>query len=121
VKFLAILSLLLLALAPARAEGKKLLIFAMLTQDTPVELADGAKWMMDKGDAFPVVMFKDQQTKLVLQLAGTTFLIPAANVRVLQEKEVTEEVLVAYRRNVASYIDGKTKKWRSSASGVQEN
>ena len=74
----------------------------------------------DKGDAFPVLMFKDQQTKMVLQLAGTSFLIPTANVRVLEEKEVTEEVLAAYRRNVASYIDGKSKKWRASAAGTTE-
>ncbi len=115
-KLLTFFGILLLAAANLRAEGKKLLLFAMLTADTPVELADGAKWMMDKGDAFPVVMFKEQQTKLVLQLAGTTFLIPAANARVLEEKEVTEEVLAAYRRNVTSYIEGRTKKWRAAAT-----
>lgn len=108
----------MLAAGSAQAQGKKFLLFAMLTQDTPVQLEDGAKWMMDKGDAFPVIKFRDQQTKLVLQLAGTSFLIPAANVRVLEEKEVTEEVLAAYRRNVASYIDGKSKKWQAAASGV---
>ena len=43
-----------------------------------------------------------------------------ANVRVLEEKEVTDEVLTAYRRNVASYIDGKSKKWQAAASGVTE-
>ena len=119
-KFATLLSILLLALASANGAGKKPMLFAMLTKDTPVELADGAKWMMDKGDAFPVVMFKEQQTKLVLQLAGTTFLIPAANVRVLDEKELTEEVLTAYRRNVASYIDGKSKKWQAAAAGKPE-
>ena len=114
------LSILLLTFASAEAAGKKLLLFAMLTKDSPVELEDGARWMMDKGDAFPVLMYKEERTKIVLQLAGTTFLIPAANVRVLEEKEVTEEVLAAYRRNVASYIDGKSKKWRASASGTTE-
>jgi hypothetical protein len=113
----------MLALAsahPADAPRKKLLLFAMLTQDTKVELEDGATWMMDKGDAFPVVMYKEAGTKLVLQLAGTSFLIPVANVRVLEEKEVTDEVLTAYRRNVASYIDGKAKKWQAAASGTAE-
>ena len=119
-KLFTILSILVLHCAPALAEGKKLLLFALLTQDTPVELADGGKWMMDKGDAFPVVMYKEQRTKLVLQLAGTSFLVPATNVRVLEEKEVTDEILAAYRRNVASYIDGKSKKWRSVVSGTPE-
>lgn len=105
---------------PAEGASKKLLLFAMLTQDTPVELEDGAKWLMDKGDAFPVVMYKEAGTKLVLQLAGTSFLIPVANVRVLEEKELTAEVLAAYRRNVASYIDGKSKKWQAAASGTTE-
>lgn len=123
VKLLTFFYLLTFALSSAHladAAGKKLLLFAMLTQDTPVDLEDGAKWMMDKGDAFPVVMYKEAGTKLVLQLAGTTFLIPVANVRVLEEKEVTEEVLTAYRRNVASYIDGKSKKWQAAAQGTEE-
>jgi hypothetical protein len=120
VKLAIVLSALLLAFVSADGAGKKPVLFAMLTQDTPVQLEDGAKWMMDKGDAFPVIMFKEQQTKLVLQLAGTRFLVPAANVRVLEEEEVTEEVLAAYRRNVASYIDGKSKKWQAAAKGVPE-
>lgn len=123
VKIVTLFGALILGLwsaASADAAGKKLLLFAMLTQDTRVELEDGAKWMMDKGDAFPVVMYKEAGTKLVLQLAGTTFLIPTANARVLEEKEVTEEVLAAYRRNVASYIDGKSKKWQEAAQGTAE-
>lgn len=116
-KIATFLSILLFAFVSANGASKAPVLFAMLTKDTPVELEDGAKWMMDKGDAFPVVMFKEQQTKLVLQLAGTSFLIPAANVRVLTEKELTEEVLAAYRRNVASYIDGKSKKWQAAAAG----
>jgi hypothetical protein len=103
--------------APAQFTGKKPLLFAMLVEDTPVDLADGARWMMDKGDAFPVVMFKEQQTKLVLQLAGTTFIVPAKNAYVLDEKDLTEEVLMAYRRNVATYLDGKAKKWRANMPG----
>ena len=119
-KALTLFSILFLTFASAEAAGKKLLLFAMLTKDTPVELEDGATWMMDKGDAFPVIMFKEQQTKMLLQLAGTTFLIPAANVRVLEEKEVTEGILAAYRRNVASYIDGKSRKWRAAVTGTPE-
>ena len=116
-RLFAFLILALAALAPAQAPKKKPLVFALLVQDTPVELADGAKWMMDKGDAFPVVMFREQQTKIVLQLAGTTFLVDAKNARVLDEKEVTEELVAVYRRNVASYLDGKAKKWREGVTG----
>ncbi len=119
-KSATLFSILFLIFASADGAGKKLLLFGMLMKDSPVELEDGATWMMDKGDAFPVIMFKEQQTKIVLQLAGTSFLIPAANVRVLEEKEVTEEVLAAYRRNVASYLDGKSKKWRATVTGVAE-
>ncbi|MEA3211771.1 MAG: hypothetical protein QOE70_4828 [Chthoniobacter sp.] len=115
-----ILALLFSALAPAYAEGKKVVLFAMLLEETPVQLADGAKWLMDKGDAFPVLQFKDQQTVLVLQLAGTQFLVPAKNVRVLEEDEVTDEVMAAYRRNVVNYLEGKVKKWRAAAKGKSE-
>jgi hypothetical protein len=102
----------LLALSTASASGKKIVLFGVLTQDTPVELADGARWMMDKGDSFPVLMFKEQQTKVVLQLAGTNFMTEAANVRILEERDITDEILASYRRNVANYLDGKAKKWR---------
>lgn len=116
VKPLALLCFLFLAFASAHAQGKKPLIFALLTRDTPVELADGGKWMMDKGDAFPVVMFKEQHTKMVLQLAGTSFMVPIDNARVLEEKEVTEDLLIVYRRNVANYLESKAKKWQAAAA-----
>jgi len=116
--FLILIFLAFASLAQAQAPGKKPLVFAVLTEDTPVELADGARWMMDKGDAFPVIMFKEQHTKLILQLAGTTFMFATKSARVLDEKELTEELVSAYRRNVAIYIDGKSKKWRDSVSGV---
>ncbi len=117
-RLFVILFLALAVLATAQAPSKKPLVFALLLEDTPVELADGAKWMMDKGDAFPVIMFKEAGTKLVLQLAGTSFMVAAKNARVLDEKEVTEELVSVYRRNVASYLDGKAKKWREAVSGA---
>jgi hypothetical protein len=121
VRFATVISIFFLLVASAEATGKKLLLFAMLTKDTPVELEDGATWMMDKGDAFPVVKYKEAGTKVILQLAGTSFLIAVENVRVLEEPEVTDEVLAAYRRNVASYIDGKSKKWRAGVEGTDAN
>jgi hypothetical protein len=65
--FTILFSVLLFAVASALAEGKKIVLFAVLTEDTPVTLAEGPQWNMDKGDAFPVLMFKEQQTKVVLQ------------------------------------------------------
>jgi hypothetical protein len=91
---------------------KHFILYAMLTADTPVQLSDGARWMMDKGDTFPIVMFKDQQTKLVLQLAGTTFMTGAENVKIVEEKDVTPEQLATYRTNVQHYLDSQAAKWK---------
>ena len=101
------------AAAPAQAkEKKRIVLYATMLENTPVSLEDGARWMMDKGDTFPLLMFKEQQTQVVLQLAGTRFMIPASRVRILDEKETTAEMLATYRRNVDSYLEGKAKKWR---------
>ena len=64
VKFFCLLAIALLASLPAAdAQAKKrYILYATLLDDTPVELSDGANWMMDKGDSFPLLMFKDQQT-----------------------------------------------------------
>lgn len=117
-KYFAIfLTALIAAAGMVSAEAGKVLIFAVLIDDTPVELEDGAKWLMDKGDAFPVLMFKEQRTKAVLQLVGTSFLIDTKHIRVVEEKDVNEEILTSYRRNVSNYLDGRVKKWRAVASG----
>jgi hypothetical protein len=93
-----------LVLAPAAAaEKKRYILYATVIADTPVDLEDGSRWMMDKGDSFPLLMFKEQQTKVVLQLAGTSFWI-------LDQKQVTDEVIASYRRNVQTYIDGTSEK-----------
>ena len=47
----ALLIPLLYACATAQAGDFKL--YAVLTEDTRVELSDGAVWQMDKGDVFP--------------------------------------------------------------------
>jgi hypothetical protein len=104
----------LISTSGALAEGKAIVLFATMTEDTPVTLADGAQWMMDKGDSFPVLMFKEQQTKVLLQLAGTNFLAPMTSVRILEENQITSEELAAYRRNVVNYLEGKVKKWRQA-------
>jgi hypothetical protein len=106
----------ILACTAQAGEKKHFVLYAMLTADTPVQLAEGQRWMMDKGDTFPVVMFKEQQTKVVLQLAGTTFMAPAANVQVIEEKDVTAEQLATYRTNVQHYLDARAEKWKSEAA-----
>lgn len=109
------------SLAPAGAKGKLIEFFAVLIADTPVELDDGGKWMMDKGDAFPVLMHKEQGTKLVLQLAGTRFMIPANRVRVFEDKNITPEMRAAYRRNVETYLESQAKKWSEDAKTKPES
>lgn len=112
---LFLLGALLFAFAPAHAAGKKYVLFGCLKESTPVTLDDGAEWLMDKGDAFPILMFKEQQTQVILQLAGARFMVPAKSVQILEEKEVTPAMLTTYRKNVDSYLEGQAKKWRQDA------
>ena len=111
-KFFYILAFALLtSLAAAEAQGKRrYILYATLLDDTPVELSDGAHWMMDKGDSFPLLMFKDQQTAVVLQLAGTTFRVETRQVRIAESKDVTAAMVANYRQNVQTYIDSKSEK-----------
>ncbi len=113
-RFLLLFAILLsvCALAPAQ-EKKRFVLYATLLEDTPVQLADGSKWHMDKGDTFPVVMFKEQQTKVILQLAGTSFLIGANLVKVLEEKDLTEAQLATYRSNVNNYLESRSEKMKT--------
>ncbi len=91
-------------------EKKRYILYATFLNDTPVELSDGARWMMDRGDSFPILMFKEQQTMVVLQFAGTQFAIETSRVKVTPGDEVTPEMVATYRRNVAGYVDGKSEK-----------
>ena len=108
--FLTIFLLAVLALPTTAREYK---LYAALIDDMPVELSDGAKWMMDKGDVFPVLMFKESQTKVVLQLAGANFLTDTSRVRILENREVPAGLLV-YRKNVEVYLKTKVDKWRAA-------
>jgi len=105
--FRALLIPLLCACVPALAGDFK--IYAALTEDTRVELSDGAVWQMDKGDVFPVEAYKNQQKNVVLRLAGATFMTETARVRVLKPEEV-QEGIEAYRKNVRAYLDSTSKK-----------
>ncbi len=94
-------------------EKKRFLLYATFLEGTPVQLADGAKWAMDKGDTFPVTMFKDQQTKVILQLAGTSFMTETSRVKITEEKDVTPEQLATYRTNVQNYINSRSEKMKT--------
>jgi hypothetical protein len=102
--------LVLLAAACLAAEKKRYILYATFLSDTPVELSDGARWMMDRGDSFPIAMFKEQQTIVVLQFAGTQFSTEASRVKITPGEEVTPEMVANYRRNVQGYVDGKSEK-----------
>jgi hypothetical protein len=103
--------------APAqeKQEKKRFALYATFLENTPVQLADGAKWQMDKGDTFPVVMFKEQQTRIILQLAGTSFIVNADRVRWFEEKDLTEAQLATYRANVQNYLESRSEKWKEQA------
>lgn len=94
-------------------EKKRYLLYAAFLEATPVQLTGGAKWMMDKGDTFPVAMFKEQQTKVILQLAGTTFMAETSRVKIIEEKDVTPEQLATYRTNVQNYINSQSEKMKT--------
>jgi hypothetical protein len=103
----------------ATPEKKRFALYATFLEATPVQLSDGAKWQMDKGDTFPVVMFKDQQTRIILQLAGTSFIVNADRVKWFEEKELTEAQLATYRANVHNYIESRAEKWKEQAKQGQ--
>src|ERR1700760_4817350 len=90
-----LISLLLLVstslLSPAQEKEKmRCVLYGILLESLPVTLADGSRWEMDKGDTFPVMMYKEQRTKIILQLGGTSFLVDTNKVKVIEEKELTE-------------------------------
>ncbi len=102
---LKILCLLALALT---AQAKEYKLYVAMLDQTPVVLADGTQWMMDKGDMFPVLMYKEMQTKVVLQLDSTQFRVDASKVRKLTAGEV-EASRPNYLRNVENYRKSKLK------------
>jgi len=106
-----------LAFSPARGKEKKpYILYATLLERTLVDLADGAKWSMDKGDTFPVIMFKEHQTKAILQLAGTTFWIDTDRLKLVEENEITPAQLATYRHNVETYISTWGRHWKERAA-----
>jgi hypothetical protein len=91
----------------AQKQKKEFKLYAQFNTDTRVELSDGAMWLMDKGDTFPVVAYKNMQKNIVLQLAGATFMTDTARVRILKDDEL-EAGLESYRKNVRAYLESKS-------------
>ncbi len=109
-----------LFLAPlCGAEKRTFVLYAMLTEDTKVELSDGAVWLMDKGDVFPVAAYKNQQKNIVLRLAGATFMTETARTRILTKAE-EEQGIEVYRKNVRAYLESTAKKIQKSLDEKEE-
>lgn len=109
----AMLVLLATLLLPAGA-GEKVILYARLLETTDVALSTGAKWRMDKGDAFPVIAYKESHTVVILQLAGAQFLVPAKKTEIVPNKEL-EAAIAKYRENVTNYINGFSDRWKKNA------
>lgn len=104
----------LLATALTASAGERVMIYVTLLEKMPAELSDGSIWQMDKGDSFPVVAYKESHTKVILQLAGVSFIVPTTKTRVLEEKELPA-ALATYRANVNTFINGFAQRWRAAA------
>ena len=87
----------------AGPEKKRYIAYAQFQEDTMVDVSDGSKWAMDKGDCFPIYMFKEHQTKVVLQLGAATFLTDAKRVRVMKPAE-TDAAVQSYQTNLEKYM-----------------
>jgi hypothetical protein len=110
--------LLLLALLPVLPASAKerIVLYARLTDNLLVDLTDGSRWQMDKGDCFPVVAYKEAHTKLILQLAGAQFMVPTNKTQIVPDKEIPA-ALEKYRANVNTYLNGFSNRWRTEAEG----
>lgn len=114
------LASLLVATSPSFAQAKKkeFKLYAQFTTETRVELSDGAMWMMDKGDTFPVVAYKNQQKNVVLQLAGATFMTDTSRIRILKDEEV-EASMENYRKNVRAYLEARSGQLQEELKAVK--
>ena len=99
--------------------AERVMLYARLTDNLIVELTDGSKWRMDKGDCFPVVAYKEAHTKLILQLAGAQFMVPADKTKIVPDKEEAAAI-AKYRENVNTYINGFANRWRAEAEAAKK-
>lgn len=106
--------LLLLCTLGSASAGERVILYSALLESMAVELSDGSKWQMDKGDCFPVVAYKESHTVVILQLASASFAVPTAKTRVVGEKQLPAAI-ASYRANVNTYINGFAARWRAAA------
>ncbi len=114
----ALLAILLLAFCTTQTRGsERVLLYARLLQDLTVELTDGSKWAMEKGDCFPVVAYKESHTKLILRLASTNFVVAGDDAAIVAEKE-TPAAVERYRTTLQTYINGFSARWKANAEAA---
>ena len=114
----ALMAILLLALCTVQAgAGEHVVLYAQLLQDLNVELTDGSKWAMEKGDCFPVVAYKESHTKLILRLASTNFVVAGDHAAIVNEKE-TPAAIERYRGTLQTYINGYSARWKANAEAA---
>ena len=109
----------ILAMALPLTAKERLVLYARLTSNVMVDLSDGSKWQMDKGDCFPVIAYKESHTKLILRLASAQFAVPADKAEIVPDKQVAD-ALEKYRANVNTYLNGAADQWRDKAEDKQE-
>jgi hypothetical protein len=69
---------------------------------------------MDKGDAFPIIAYKESHTKVILQLAGAQFMVDAERTETVPKNEIPAAV-ENYRGNVTRYINTFADRWKKNA------
>ena len=113
-----VIAILLFALCGAHAfAADRVVLYAKLLQDLTVELTDGSKWAMEKGDCFPVIAYKESHTKLILRLASTSFVVAGDHAAVVSDKE-TPAAIERYRTTLQTYIDGFSARWKAKAEAA---
>ncbi len=105
------------AVSAGAKEVKHYTLYVQLIAPTEVELSTGARWMMDKGDCFPVYMFKEQQTKVIVKLASATFMLDTKKVRILNASEQAM-ALASYRKDVEEFLKTQSDAWKKQAEGA---
>lgn len=101
-------------------EPRHYVLYAQFLDSTPVELSTGARWMMDKGDCFPVDQFKQQQTKVILKLDTATFSTEANKVRIMKDSEAAA-ALQSYKKNVAEFLKSQTEHEKKDSSATKKD
>jgi len=114
----ALIAILLLAFCTAQAgAGERVELYARLRMDLTVEITDGSKWQMEKGDCFPVIAYKESHTKLILRLASTNFVVAGDHAEIVNDKE-TPAAIERYRVTLQTYIDGFSAHWKARAEAA---